>query len=122
MSENISNLYYEKISDTHVGVQCTFIEGNTSHLQLFTAVDLSSLSHRVPRFTPCARAPVLNIRIYEKIFRWRKIYIVEQYSSNKFLDECGSKIFPLRKKLITVYHYAGHEAVQGWCRNIELKK
>ena len=47
---------------------------------------------------------------------------MEQYSSNKFLDECGSKIFPLRKKLITVYHYAGHEAVQGWCRNIELKK
>ena len=34
-----------------------------SHMQLFTAADLSSPSHRVLLFTPCVRSPVLNIRI-----------------------------------------------------------
>ena len=34
-----------------------------SHLQLFTAADLSSPSHRVPLFTPRVRSPVLNIRM-----------------------------------------------------------
>ena len=32
-----------------------------SHLQLFTAVDLSSPSHSVLLFTPRVRAPILNI-------------------------------------------------------------
>ena len=34
-----------------------------SHLQLFTAADLSSPSHRVPLFTPHVRAPILKIRM-----------------------------------------------------------
>ena len=73
------------------------LHGNTdiipSHLHLFTAADLSLPYHRVPLFKPCARAPVINIRM-----RWRKIFEVEQYSSNKFSDECHPKIFPLQKK------------------------
>ena len=34
-----------------------------SHLQLFTAADLSSPSHRVLLFTPHVCAPILNIRM-----------------------------------------------------------
>ena len=49
-----------------------------SHLQLFTAADLSSPSHRVPLFTPCVRPPALNIRIrnvsMEKNFRSGTIF------------------------------------------------
>ena len=54
-----------------------------SHLQLFTAADLSSPSHHVPLFTPRVRAPVLNIRM-RKCFDGEKVFVAEQYSSNTF--------------------------------------
>ena len=101
---------YLKNSGTRAGAYCVFIERKrqraasryhryyTFTLAVFTAADLSSPSHRVPLFTPRVHAPVLNIRI-EKMFRWRKTFVVEQYSRNKFLDnECRPKTSPRRKK------------------------
>ena len=71
----------------------------SSHLQLFTAADLSLPSHRVPLFTPCGCSPSCSKYPNEKMLRWRKTFEVEQYSSNKYSDdECRPKIFPIRKK------------------------
>ena len=52
-------LLKEKNSERLHGV----IDVIPSRLQLFTAADLSSPSHRVPLFTPRVSAPVLNIRM-----------------------------------------------------------
>ena len=55
-------------------------------------------------FPPCAAVHTTcshsrSKYTYEKMFRWRNIFVVEQYSRNKFSDnEYHLKIFPLRKK------------------------
>ena len=40
---------------------------------------------------------------YEKMFRWIETFVVEQYTSNEFSDEWCLRIFPLGKRLITIY-------------------
>ena len=66
--EHCVHLLKEKGSERRHGT----IDITSSHLQLFTAADLSSPSHRVPLFTPRVRAPVLNILKYGEKFRWKK--------------------------------------------------
>ena len=56
-------------------------------------------------FPPCAAVHTACSRSrskypYEKIFQWRKIFLVEQYSSKNFSDnEYHLKISPLRNKI-----------------------
>ena len=133
-----------------------------SHLQLFTAAELSSPSHHIPLFAPhtavhttcshhvslftprvrttyrcshhvftprvavhttcrCSHhvfAPRVAVHTTcshsrskypnEKMLRWRNIFTVEQYSSNSHFQTTSAvrpKIFPLRKRLITVCPY-----------------
>ena len=57
--EHSAHLLKEKDSERLHGT----IDTIPSHLQFFTAADLSSPFHRVQLFTPRVRAPILNIRM-----------------------------------------------------------
>ena len=57
MQEHSARLFKEKSSERLHGT----IDIIPSHLQLFTTADLSSPYHCVMLFTPCVRAPILNI-------------------------------------------------------------
>ena len=103
-----------------MGAQCAFIERKGQRA--------ASLYHRYYTFTlatvhccrlelafpPCTAVHTTcwcfrSKYSYEKMLRWRKTLVVEQYLSNTFPDnECRPKIYPLRKKAnygITVIVY-----------------
>ena len=92
-----------------MGAQCTFIERNGQQVAswyhryyTFTLAIVHCCRLELP-FPPCTTVHTMcshsrSKYLPEKMFRWRNIFVVEQYSSNTFLDnECHPKIFPLQK-------------------------